>query len=134
MSYIPKYILKRVFPSDCVKLKDNGVEFTFNNIIAPMKVEDIPSGEEYLARYSLKIDGTEVPMAVMKKAKVTVNGKEYASTNIKALEGQVMPVGGKIVIFAPVTEFAGKKLVKGTEHEFHVIIKWTGDQIGRAHV
>ncbi len=123
MSYIPKYILKRIFPTDCVKLKDDGIEFTFQNIMAPMTVEKIPEGEAYLARYSLKVDGVEVPMELMKKAKVTVNGKEYASTNIKEMEGQVIPVGGKIVIFAPVTEFNGKKLDKGSEHELYMIIK-----------
>jgi hypothetical protein len=123
MSYMPKYILKRIFPSDCIKLKDNGVEFTFNNVLAPMQIEKIPEGEAYLARYSIKVDGVNIPMEIMKKAKVTVNGKTYASTNIKALEGQVIPAGGKIVIFAPVTEFAGKKLKKGEEHEFFISIK-----------
>jgi hypothetical protein len=123
MSYMPKYILKRVFPADCIKLKDNGVEFTFNNVLAPMQIEKIPEGEAYLARYSIKVDGVNIPIEIMKKAKVTVNGKTYASTNIKALEGQVIPAGGKIVIFAPVTEFAGKKLKKGEEHEFFISIK-----------
>ncbi len=127
MSYIPKYIIKRIFPPDCIKLKGDGVELTFNNVLSPMQVEKIPEGEAYLARYSIKVDGNEVPMEVMKKAKVTVNGKVYASTNIKEMEGQVIPAGGKIVIFAPVTEFAGKKLKKGEEHEFHVVIKSSED-------
>ncbi len=122
MSYIPKYIIKRMFPSDCIKLKGNGVEITYNNIIAPMQVEKIPASEAYLARFTNKIDGTVVPMDVMKKAKITVNGKVYASTNIKAMEGQVIPAGGTILIFVPVTEFAGKKVSKGEEHEFHVVI------------
>ena len=123
MSYIPKYILKRLFPKDFAKLKDDGVEFTFQNILSPMKVEDIPDGEEYLARFSIKIDGTEVPMETMKNAKITANGKEYSAMNVKEMEGQVIPVGGEIIVFAPVTEFAGKKLEKGNEHEFHMVIK-----------
>ncbi len=119
---MPKYILKRIFPSDCIKLKNNGVELTFQNVVAPMSVENIPAGEEYLARYSIKIDGIEAPMELMKKAIITVNGKEYLSTNIKKMEGEVIPVGGKILIFVPVTEFAGKKLKKGEEHEIHIIV------------
>ena len=127
MSYMPKYIIKRLFPSDCIKLKGDGVEITFNNVLAPMAVEKIPEGVAYLERYSIKIDGNEVPLELMKKAKVTVNGKVYASTNIKEMEGEVIPAGGKIVIFAPITEFAGKKLKKGEEHEFYVVIK-TGEE------
>jgi hypothetical protein len=111
-----------------VKLKENGIEFTFHNILAPMTIEDVPEGDEYLSKYSIKIDGNEVPIEMMQQATVIVNDKEYASTNIAELNGEIIPLGGTITIFAPVTEFGGKELQKGEEHEFHVAIAWRDDK------
>ena len=53
---------------------------------------------------------------------VTVNGSTYASGNIKEMEGQIIPLGGTIVIFVPVTEFMGITPHVGEEHEFKVAI------------
>ncbi|MHA1682726.1 MAG: hypothetical protein ACTSUE_17435 [Promethearchaeota archaeon] len=120
MSFIPKYILRRLFPKDCLKLVEGGIEVVFNNIVSPMKVEEIP--EDFFSQYSVTIDGQSIPKDMMEQAKITINGKVYTKENIADLSGEIVPVGGVIKIFAPFTELAGKKVEKGDEHEFHVHI------------
>lgn len=124
MSYIPKYILRRLFPKDCIKLVNDGIEITFNNVISPLKVEEVP--EDFFSNYNIKIDSKEVSKDIMANVKITLNGKEFTKDNLKSMEGEVVPIGGKIKIFAPETEFAGMKAVKGEEHKFHVIISTPG--------
>jgi hypothetical protein len=43
MSYIPKYILKRMLPADCVKSIEDGIEITFLNVLSPITIEQIPN-------------------------------------------------------------------------------------------
>ena len=121
MSFIPKYIIRRLFPKDCVKLVEGGVEITFINILSPMKIEEVP--DDFFAQYTITIDGESVPKDMMEQVKITINEKVYTKDNVNDLAGEIVPVGGVIKIFAPFTEIAGKKAEKGNEHEFFMHIK-----------
>ncbi|MHA1820680.1 MAG: hypothetical protein ACTSU2_05830 [Promethearchaeota archaeon] len=116
MSYIPKYILKRMFPKDCVKKVDNGVEIKMINVISPLSIDEgIPDDPwNYIDAI---IDGK--PLDEDKKKKITLKfeGKEYVVEKAKEFEGVVIPVGGSVIIFIPI------ELSQGEEHDFDITIK-----------
>jgi hypothetical protein len=124
MSYIPKYILKRMVPADAFKIVSGGLEITAINVISPLSVDSIPDGiniEEYI---DFSIDGTKIPNADKPKCSLSIGEgsdvKTFFVTNqsIKGFEGMVIPVGGKMKIFLPVTN-----VKSGEEHEFEILIK-----------
>ncbi|MFX0100215.1 MAG: hypothetical protein ACFFCS_11590 [Candidatus Hodarchaeota archaeon] len=122
MSYIPKYILRRMFPKDCIKKVEGGIEVVFINIIAPMKIEDLP--DDFFDHYDVIIDGKSVPKELKEKAKITLNDKEYTKDNVKELEGQTVPVGGQIKVYAPV-DIAEIGIDPDVEHDIELKITIT---------
>nr|MDO8110372.1 hypothetical protein [Candidatus Sigynarchaeota archaeon] len=115
MSYIPKYILKRMFPDDSFKKVAGGIEVTMVNVISPLSVDEVPADvENYI---DAKIDGKPLSAADKKKIKIVTGGKTFTIANAKTFAGVVIPVGDKIVVFVPST------LEKGSEHEISIIIK-----------
>ena len=43
MSYVPKYVLKRMIPNDAVKLVGDSVEVTLINLIMEIPASEIPN-------------------------------------------------------------------------------------------
>jgi hypothetical protein len=121
MSYIPKYILKRMFPADSVKLVEGGLEISMLNVISPLSVEGIPAtGVEDYVEFS--IDGKPLDNAAKAKMKLTIGEgadlKSYTLAEAQKFDGVVVPVGGKMKIFVPAS---GLKV--GEEHEFDLLVK-----------
>ncbi|MBD3186580.1 hypothetical protein GF325_07125 [Candidatus Bathyarchaeota archaeon] len=118
MSYIPKYIMKRMFPKDAVKKINGGLEITMINVISPLSVDEVPDDVENYIEAS--IDGKPVDKEALKEnLKITVDeDKSFTYKNAKEFAGYVIPVGGKIKIFVPVED-----IEPGKEHEFEIIIK-----------
>jgi hypothetical protein len=115
MSYIPKYILKRMIPKDAVKAVDGGIEISAINVISPIGIDEIPDNiTDYL---EVEVDGVKVSDAQKKAIKVILNEKAYTIDNAKNLVGMTIAVGESIKIFAPVV------LEKGSTHKVNVIIK-----------
>nr|MDO8115251.1 hypothetical protein [Candidatus Sigynarchaeota archaeon] len=118
MSYIPKYILKRMFSADCLKKVKGGIELTMVNVISPIAAKDLPENlSEFL---SVKVDGKPIPADIINRLAVTVNGKRYDAKNLKELNGQTLPVGASMVFFVP---FDAVK--PGEEHEIALDAKST---------
>jgi hypothetical protein len=116
MSYIPKYILKRMFPKDCVKEIEGGVEINMINVISPLSIDDgIPDDAENHIDFIL--DGNVIDAELKKKITFTIEDKTYTVANAKEFEGVVIPVGGSIKIFLPVD------CKSGEEHEFDITIQ-----------
>ncbi|MHA1871100.1 MAG: hypothetical protein ACTSXF_09130 [Promethearchaeota archaeon] len=116
MSYVPKYILKRMLPKDCVKKTDDGVVITFLNVISPITIEEIPDNP--LDYIEFKIDGKELGKDLIGKVEISYEDKKVTINNIKDFIGETLPVGGKLNIFLPF-----KDLNSGEEHEFDILIK-----------
>lgn len=116
MSYVPKYILKRMLPKNCVKKVDNGINIEFLNVISPITIEEIPDNAlDYL---EVNIDGNAVDAAVKEKIEIGFEEEKATIENLKDFIGRTIPVGGKLNIFIPVTD-----LNSGEEHEFDITIK-----------
>ncbi|MFX0098407.1 MAG: hypothetical protein ACFFCS_02425 [Candidatus Hodarchaeota archaeon] len=114
--YIPKYIIRRMFPKDCAKKVEGGVEITMMNIISPIKVSDeLPEDiENYI---NANIDGKPITDEVKKGIALTILEKKYDINNFKELVGVTIPVGSPIKIFAPYTA-----VEVGEEHEVDIDI------------
>lgn len=117
--YIPKYILKRIFPTDCLKKVQGGVEVTMINVMSPIKTKDLPADVSKFI--SVKIDGKPVPETIISGLVITdSDGKKYDSKNLKALSNQVLPVGGKWKFYIPYPD-----VKVGEEHEIAIDVKET---------
>jgi hypothetical protein len=117
MSYIPKYILKRMLPKECVKLEGDTVHVEMVNVISPLSIDEIP--DNYLSYLSVKIDDKEMPEDKKSGIKIGFEDKIFTTSNIKDAVGVTLAVGGKLNVFFP--NFAGVN--KGETHNFEVLIK-----------
>ncbi len=117
MSYIPKYILKRMFKKDCVKKVEDGVEIEMINVISPLSIEDgIP--EDPWNSVDIRVDGKNLDVEAKKQATISVEDNTYSVAKAKEFEGVVIPVGEKVKLFLPV-----EGIEAGEEHEFEVVIQ-----------
>ncbi len=118
MSYIPKYVLKRMFPNDCMKKVAGGIEVTMINVISPITAKEMPAniGDFLLA----KVDGKPVPKEVLQGLVVRIDGKNYSEDNLCDLNGQTLPVGGTLTFFVPYDQAK-----QGEQHEIELDIKST---------
>ena len=121
MSYIPKYILKRMFPADCIKKVEGGIEITMVNVISPITAKDLPDDvSDFIVA---KIDGNQIPADIIRGLVVTTNGNKYDASNLKELNGQTLPIGGSLTFFVPYED-----VQSGEEHEIDLDIKETNFQ------
>ncbi|MHA1338508.1 MAG: hypothetical protein ACTSRZ_01235 [Promethearchaeota archaeon] len=117
MSYIPKYILKRMLPKDCVKsVAGGGIEITMINVISPIAIEEVP--DNVLDYVEIKIDGKEISKDKLAKTTISFEDEIYTLENAKDALGKTIPVGGTLKINVP-----DLGLNAGEEHEFEVTIK-----------
>lgn len=108
-----------MFPKDCAKKVEGGVEITMMNIISPIKVsEELPDDiKNYI---HAEIDGKPISDELKENIGVTILDKKYDINNFKELVGVTIPVGSEIKIFAPYTG-----IEVGEEHELKMDIKET---------
>jgi hypothetical protein len=117
MSFIPKYILKRMIPEKCVKgIEKGGIEISMVNVLSPLTVDEVP--DNVLDYIEAKIDGKLVPKDIIAKIKIEFEGQVITLGNAKSVLGKTLPVGGTLKVTVP--ELG---LKKGEEHEINVIIK-----------
>lgn len=131
MSYIPKYILKRMIPEDSFfntcKTGSQPTHFGFYivNVISPLSIPaEIPSDPKELAKLAgvddlsklinLSVDGKEMAFDINKLV-LRYEDKEVTLKNLKDAAGVTIPVGGKLAIMY---EMAGG--LPAGEHEIVV--------------
>lgn len=121
VSFIPKYIIKRMIPADGVKLRGDMIDVNFVNVISPISIDQVP--DDVLNYIVVKIDDEVVldasRAAEAEKMSITWQEKVFTMKNFKEAQGQTLPVGGSLIISFP----NNKNLVKGTTHKFSVMIK-----------
>lgn len=116
MSYIPKYILKRMIPKDAVKNTDYGWSASITNVISPLSVDEVP--DNIVDLFSISVDGEELDVNNMALAH---EDKEVTMENPSDALGVTVPVGGIIEI-----RYKGDKLSPG-KHSFKLEIQAGGD-------
>ncbi len=104
MSYIPKYILKRLIPDNAVKIVNNKIEITAVNVISPLTIEDIPEGD--LAQYvDIALDGKwfegQAKSDYVNAIELRYEDKVVTLKNVRGFSGLTLPVGGQLKLVAP---------------------------------
>jgi hypothetical protein len=105
MSYIPKYIIKRIVPSDAlfnIDLNGDGkVEGTavkYVNVVTPLMIPadtDVEAiKKEFVGAW---IDNEKYPL---EKLMLIYEGKKYTLDNVKNILGLTVPIGGILYIVA----------------------------------
>ncbi len=121
--FIPQNVLQRIVPKENIRAVPGGIEIIAVNIITPIQVEDLP-WENIVDYYDIFVDGVPIPRNIKNSARITILDYEYRVDNIRNLEGKVIPVGGKIKVFAPLTKYK-----KGETHDISLNIKLTNNPI-----
>jgi len=108
MSFVPKYIIKRMVPPDALKNVDtdgkgkvDGFALKYVNVLAPMKIEknlDVEDLKKQLFDADLEMDGKKLDV---KKAAICATGKKFTIENIADIGGMELPVGGCLYIYYP---------------------------------
>lgn len=107
-----------MFPQDCIKKVEGGIELTMVNVISPITAKDLP--ENVADFISAKVDGNDIPGEIIQGLVVTVNGNKYDASSLKQLDGQTLPIGGTLTFFIPYEDIQA-----GDEHELSLDIKET---------
>ena len=105
MSYIPKYIIKRIVPADALFNIDlngdgkvDGTAVKYVNVVTPMTIPadtDVESiKKEFVGAW---IDSEKYPL---EKLMLIYEGKKYTLDNVKNILGLTVPVGGILYIVA----------------------------------
>nr|MDO8108683.1 hypothetical protein [Candidatus Sigynarchaeota archaeon] len=138
MSYIPKYILKRMIPANAFFTVDkNGdgkaesIGFYIVNVISPISIPaDIPKDPKELAKLAgvsdlnslitVTLDGIDLKFD-FKKLELLYEGKSVKMGNLADAAGVTLPVGGIVVVLY---DYPEKDYPPGTkmigEHELVV--------------
>ena len=117
MSYIPKYILKRMCPKDAVtKNEDGTITLSLVNVISPIAIEEIPD-DDLMDYLEVKIDGEAVDKEALRQMTVDFQGNTYKIEDIKTLVGTTIPVGEKLAFTIPID------VEKGKQYEVEVLVK-----------
>ncbi|MHA1697316.1 MAG: hypothetical protein ACTSWN_00585 [Promethearchaeota archaeon] len=101
MSYVPKYVLKRMIKQDALKKVEGGVEFTMINLVATIPVDQIPGSP--LDILEIKINGEQLSREEMEKIVVEFNEQKVKLPNI--MDVGVIPVNSVIKFFLPVEKY-----------------------------
>jgi hypothetical protein len=115
MSYIPKYILKRLIPADAVKLVGDFIEIKFINVLSAIQIKTLPPN--YLDLITFKVDGKSLEKNIMKQIVFSSEGKEISLANPFGANNLLIPMGAIIIVKVP-----NLGLKKGEEHTFDMKI------------
>jgi hypothetical protein len=118
MSTIPKYVLKRMFPADCVKKTSQGLEISLLNILSPGQIVGIPKDpKEIWEAIEIKVDSQPLAEQIKRNITLTLNEITIPIGEMHKFEGQDFPMGAILKVFAPLTI-----LNSGEEHEVEFIV------------
>ena len=109
MSYIPKYVLKRMIPVDAIKIVGDNLEIIFVNIISPVQIKTLP--ENAVDYMSIKIDGQPLDKEIMEQMVFIVDEKEIPLSNPVDSNNLLVGVGTSVLIKVPNPGFQ-----QGEEH------------------
>src|SRR6056297_30509 len=103
MSYIPKYILKRLVPKNAVKLDGDQISVEVTNVVSPIPIGDLPGSLKDVLL--LTVDGDVVfspeKQELADDVELYWEGEQYDLDSIKEAGGGTLPVGGKLIVKVP---------------------------------
>lgn len=113
MSYIPRYVMKRMVAEDALKQVPGGVELSIVNQVATLPVDAIPGNPATF--FTVKLNGKQLPPADMERIVITVDDTAYPLPKIQ--EATEIPTGAALKFFFPLE---GVKMGEELKIELHV--------------
>lgn len=104
MDYIPKYITKRLVPTDGIKLEDGKIKVKFINVLSPISIEKAPANiKDFI---ELKIDGELIyskdKRELEPNVRIEYKNKQFTLDEIKKMgEKGIIAVGDSFNIIVP---------------------------------
>jgi hypothetical protein len=103
MSYVPKYILKRMIPEDALKKVGNNVELKMINLITTIPISQAPG--DVVDLLEVKVNGTALSRDDKQKIGIKWGDKQFTLANIR--DAGDIPVNAELVFSVP---YAGVKV------------------------
>ncbi len=123
MSYVPKYILKRMIPEDALKKVGNNVELKMINLITTIPISQAPGDIVDL----LEVKVNDVALTRDEKLKIGIKwgDKSYTLDNIR--DAGDVPVNAELVFSVPNSSVAvGQEAkIEISVPQFNVTIEFT---------
>ena len=151
ISYVPKYIIKRIIPKDAVvNLDMNGdgkadaVGVKYVNVISPLEIPANISKQELLSQFvSVNID-SEI-YTDFTKLRLWFDNEVFSFGDIDKLLGKTLPVGGFVIIivdkpggisagmhkFGMKTQYNNQENYNEVEREVSADVKTLSDIVGK---
>ncbi len=107
MSYVPKYIMKRMVPQDAIKKVDGGGSLRIINMIMPLSADIAPSGNP-LDYIIVKVQGEELSKEEMEAIEIKVNENTYTFKNLA--EADTIAVGQEVTFVLKSNKFDSLKV------------------------
>lgn len=101
MSYVPKYVLKRMIPKDAMKLVEGGIELTIINLVASIPADQIPGSP--LDVLEIKINGDLLPKDAMEKIEIKMDDEKFMLPDLR--DAGTIPVNTTVIFFLPTTDY-----------------------------
>ncbi|GAB4315453.1 MAG: hypothetical protein Kow0069_17330 [Promethearchaeota archaeon] len=139
MSYVPRYIMKRIVPMDALANYDttgdgrpDHVGLTYVNLLAPLEIpQDLDPDDLISQLKEVAIDDAPLDREAVLAGQVWYEGEKFTLENLAAAAGRTVPIGGRLLILLPypgglpegkhkvrlVTEYQGQQSVTEFERE-----------------
>lgn len=121
MSYVPKYILKRMVAPDAIKKTEDGGSLTIVNMIMPLSADLAPTGKP-LDFINVKINGQELTRAEMEAIEIHLDENTYTFDTLH--EADTIAVGQTVTFQLHSDKFAGLNV--GDECTIEILVPEAG--------
>ncbi len=101
MSYIPKYIVKRLIPEDAVKKTADGISISIVNIVSAIPAGQIPGDPvEFI---NIKVNGIEITPEEKQNVGLLVEDAQYTLPTLR--DAGDIPIGAKCTFTFPSDQY-----------------------------
>ncbi len=97
-----------MIPKEGVRKVEGGINIEVINVISPISIDEIPS-DDLMNYVEVTVDGKPLNKEMLRKTKLSAQGKTIGVEDIRSLIGTTIPVGEKVNIFIPLDLPAGKE-------------------------
>ena len=101
MSYIPKYIVKRLVPEDAIKKTEDGISISIVNIVSAIPAGQIPGDPvEFI---NIKVNGTELTAEEKQNVALVIDDVPYTLPTLR--DAGDIPIGAKCTFSFPTAQY-----------------------------
>jgi hypothetical protein len=97
MSYIPKYVVKRLVPEDGIKKTDDGISISVVNVVSAIPADQIPGNPiEFI---DIKVNGTALTNEEKENVSIKIDDQTLTLPNLR--DAGTIPIGATVEFSFP---------------------------------